>query len=175
MTGLNNKQLREGGFTLVELMVVVGIIGILTAVAIPNFQTYQARARTSEAKIQLSSAYLALNGLFSDYDTYATCLGSAGFSRRGGSYYSVGFGTDDTALNTAVRNVGGFCANGSHQFAAARGAAGRAAIGTGSFGTTLSTSTTFRVSAAGNIAAGTNTDRWMISEGKDLSHDSVGW
>ena len=42
------------GFTLVELMVVVAIIGVLTSVAIPNFKRYQAKSKTSEAKIQLA-------------------------------------------------------------------------------------------------------------------------
>jgi len=38
---------RQDGFTLVELMVVVAIIGLLSAVAVPNFKKYQAKAKTS--------------------------------------------------------------------------------------------------------------------------------
>ena len=44
---------RQSGFTLVELMVVVAIIGLLSAVAIPNFKKYQAKSKISEAKLQL--------------------------------------------------------------------------------------------------------------------------
>lgn len=80
----------QQGFTLVELMVVVAIIGILSAVAIPNFNRYQARARTSEARLNLAALHTANSTLMADFHHYATCLGWAGFSPQTG-YYSVGF------------------------------------------------------------------------------------
>jgi type IV pilus assembly protein PilA len=60
----------EAGFTLVELMIVVGIVGLLSAIAIPNFLSYQARSRRSEAYVNLAavarlqSAYHAERGEF---------------------------------------------------------------------------------------------------------------
>jgi type IV pilus assembly protein PilA len=46
---------KQEGFTLIELMIVVAIIGILAAIAIPNFLTYQMKSRTSEAKTNLQA------------------------------------------------------------------------------------------------------------------------
>ena len=63
----------QRGFTLIELMIVVAIIGILAAIAIPNFLRYQARSRQSEAKTNLGAIYVGQvsffgdNGQFSDF------------------------------------------------------------------------------------------------------------
>lgn len=46
---------KQEGFTLIELMIVVAIIGILAAIAIPNFLTYQMKSRQSEAKTNLGA------------------------------------------------------------------------------------------------------------------------
>lgn len=98
---------RQNGFTLVELMVVVAIIGLLSAVAIPNFKKYQAKAKVSEAKLQLSAAYTAEQSFFSDFNMYSHCLPYMGFDpgqESANRYYAVGFFTL-TAVNAAAQTA----------------------------------------------------------------------
>ncbi|GIW53748.1 MAG: hypothetical protein KatS3mg082_0152 [Nitrospiraceae bacterium] len=56
----------QEGFTLIELMIVVAIIGILAAIAIPNFLKYQAKSRQSEAKTNLGAIFVAESAFFGE-------------------------------------------------------------------------------------------------------------
>ncbi|WP_172307045.1 prepilin-type N-terminal cleavage/methylation domain-containing protein [Pseudenhygromyxa sp. WMMC2535] len=59
------KQLKNArGFTLIELMIVVAILGILAVVAIPALQKYMRKAKTSEAKVQLAKLFDASSAFF---------------------------------------------------------------------------------------------------------------
>ena len=62
--------MKRKGFTLIELMIVVAIIGILAAIAIPNFLRFQARAKQSEAKQNLGAIFTAYTAYFSDNNTF---------------------------------------------------------------------------------------------------------
>jgi prepilin-type N-terminal cleavage/methylation domain-containing protein len=66
-----SKQ-NQKGFSLVELMVVVAIIGILAALAVPRFQTFQAKARQSEAKVNLAHIYTLQSSYYGDNTTYVS-------------------------------------------------------------------------------------------------------
>jgi type IV pilus assembly protein PilA len=58
------------GFTLVELMIVVAIIGILAAIAIPNFLNFRMKAKTSEAKSNLGAIRSTEVAYYAEYNNY---------------------------------------------------------------------------------------------------------
>ncbi len=68
---------NQKGFTLIELLVVVAIIGILAAIAIPQFQEYRERGYDAGARSDLRNAATAEEAYFIDNDTYVSCGDSA--------------------------------------------------------------------------------------------------
>ena len=103
---LQTLKLRDqSGFTLVELMIVVAIIGVLSAVAVPNFKKYQAKAKTSEAKVQLAAAYTAQQAFFGDFSIYHACLAYMGYepvNEYASRFYAIGFKSN---VNTNLNNI----------------------------------------------------------------------
>ena len=80
------KKLQKG-FTLIELMIVVAIIGLLAALAIPNFIRFQARSKQSEVKANLKGLFTAERSYYQEKDTYSSCIKKIGFSPERGNRY----------------------------------------------------------------------------------------
>ena len=102
------KRNLQKGFTLIELMIVVAIIGILAAIALPAYQDYTVRAKVSEAVIAASSAKSALSeGFQSDgltgLSSVATSINATPFAQKA-SKYVINYCVGATALTPTAAN-----------------------------------------------------------------------
>jgi type IV pilus assembly protein PilA len=87
----------QKGFTLIELMIVVAIIGILAAIAIPNFIAYQAKSKQSEAKVSLGAIFTSAVAYQAESNpqTYvATSISGIGWMPSGTPRYSFWYSVD---------------------------------------------------------------------------------
>ena len=85
------KRFHQKGFSLVEVMVVVAIIGVLSAIAIPNYQKYQRKARQVEPKLMLGSIYTSNIAFNSEWGYSTSNFIQMGFSPSGDIHYKTGF------------------------------------------------------------------------------------
>lgn len=95
------KQPRRG-FTLVELMIVVAIIGILAAIAVPNFIRFQAKSKQAEAKTNLKALFVGQRTRYADADAYSPLIGEVGFAPERGNRYAYDLGAGALASNTGL-------------------------------------------------------------------------
>jgi len=149
------------GFTLIELMIVVAIIGILAAIAIPNFLRFQAKSRQSEAKTNLGGIFTAQTAYLGENNRYGTFTEIAwapiGTSQRY-TYYS---GSTPVGGNTGITD-----------FVAAPVPIGQTAwAGPVTPGQTVPTGATpaeFTAGAIGNVDTDVSVDIWTMTEQRRL-------
>jgi type II secretory pathway pseudopilin PulG len=82
--------------TLALGLIYIPIVGILAAIAIPNFIRFQARSKQSECKYNLKAAYTGQRALFAEKDTYGTTATEIGFSPERNNRYAYYLGGDET-------------------------------------------------------------------------------
>lgn len=116
MSAWINKQIKRRGFSLIELLIVVAIIGVLSTIGIPTFKKLVAKSKKSEAKVSLGGLYTVETAFLTEYAAYGNVLSAIGYDDPKNSYYTTGFmssacvsssyapstGTGYTAINAAI-------------------------------------------------------------------------
>lgn len=181
-------------------MIVVAIIGILAAIAVPNFTKFQARAKQSEAKTTLRGYFTAQGNFFSEYDQFTSVLSRLGFSPERGNRYAYVASQSPTqwqsragttlsadgydAIEVDVYKLGaGTLAQPTRTGAATFSAVYQGATGPTDTGVVVSSSGGYIMEARGNIDNDSNIDVWLVSSGSlsitgdgctDANHEVAG-
>ena|SRR5437016_25233 len=144
------------GFTLIELMIVVAIIGILAAIAIPNFMTYQAKARQSEAKVGLGGMFTTATSYFAENGSFTATAAGLGYSPAGNPRYTFMY----NAGNINTGSTSAQCPSGSW------------VVGAPAIPAPVATATGFTAGAIGNIDGDATCDEWAINDIRSLVNNS---
>ena len=105
---MNKFRKTEEGFTLIELMIVIAIIGILAAIAIPQFSAYRQRSFNSAAQADLRNATTAQEAYFVDEQEYCATIGTLA-----GATYGF-FTSENVTVNIAGVSTTGYTMSSFH-------------------------------------------------------------
>ncbi|MFH1760336.1 MAG: prepilin-type N-terminal cleavage/methylation domain-containing protein [bacterium] len=107
---MKNSFKNFRGFTLVELMIVLVIVGILATWAIPKFMLASSRAKVTEFKLMIQQIASLEEVYFQEFDSYNSSLEEIGFETPRTKYFEYAIEADSmtfTARATLIKNVKG--------------------------------------------------------------------
>jgi type IV pilus assembly protein PilA len=177
---LKFKKSAQSGFSLIELMIVVAIIGILAAIAIPNFQRFQAKARQSEVKTGLGGIYTAEKAFNTEWQSYYSEFKDVGYKPEGTFRYNMGNAAFTpvipnytvvlaTATQPAGASITAYCTGATICLTNYMAACNTALVGTAMAATTFT--------AGGSGCPGNQTavvDKWTIDNNQQLLNGTNG-
>lgn len=106
---LRQKLQQDEGFTLLELLVVIAVLGVLAAIAIQQFVIYRSRSIDSQMRSDLKSAAMAMESYFADFQSYPNSVGgltSVGFRQTSGVSLTINVTSPASFILTASKPSG---------------------------------------------------------------------
>ncbi len=107
-----SERRKDAGYTLVEMMIVVALLGIISAVAIPAYTGYVKTGKEAEAKAGLSNIALLEEQYFAANRTYATDLATIGYTPENPTQYTWSIAAGGSGIATSFVATADGSANG---------------------------------------------------------------